>query len=186
MVLLKTTLTGIAFLILGLLLLTVAGQYVTIEVQQLQHRNIEPHAEFLVGDASYRYYNLPANVPVLGTVIVTEAPTNASGDIRFMILDADNYQRWSTGGHPDSILQTQKQGAFNFTFTTPKDGVYYFVFDNTASLFKKYVILTVAYNEITTSRVPDIRANYVSWALIIIGALIFAYGLVGKPRVTWG
>ena len=48
MVLLKPTVTGIALLGLGMLLVAAIGPYVTVEVQQIQRRPVEPHAEFLV------------------------------------------------------------------------------------------------------------------------------------------
>jgi hypothetical protein len=54
MVLFKTTLVGVCILVAGILLLTTLGPYVTVEVQQVQHRDVEPHAEFLVGDVADR------------------------------------------------------------------------------------------------------------------------------------
>jgi len=185
MVLLKPTVAGFAVLVCGILLLTVLGQYVTVEVQEVHRHDVEPHAEFLVGDFADKSYSLPGSSEVLGTMSVTEAPSNQTGDISFMVFDAENYQRWSSGGQANFMYSAEKQGQFNFTFTTDKAGVYHFVFDNRASLYKKYVTVTIAYNEITTSRVPDPRANYVSWALIITGGLIFIYGLVRKPPVSW-
>jgi hypothetical protein len=185
MVLFKTTLTGVSLLVLGLLLLTIVGQYVTMGVQQIQRRDIEPHAEFLVGDVADRSYSLPANVPVFGTVTVTSAPTNQSADIHFSVFDSANYQLWNNGGQANSIYSADKQGAFNFTFSTSQSGTYFFVFDNRASLFKKYVILSAYYNETTTSQVPDPRAQYVAWALVIIGGLVLVYGLARKAPVAW-
>jgi hypothetical protein len=45
MVLFKTTLVGVCILVAGILLLTTLGPYVTVEVQQVQYRDVEPHAE---------------------------------------------------------------------------------------------------------------------------------------------
>jgi hypothetical protein len=185
MVLLKTVAAGLAFLFLAMLLLTTVSQYITVEVREVHRVSIEPHVEFLVGDSAERSYNLPGGSEVLGTVIATEAPSNQTGDIRFLVLDVDNYQRWSSGSQADFVYSADKQGQFNFTFATGKAGVYHFVFDNRVSLYKKYVTLTVAYNEVTTSRVPDARVNYVGWALLIAGSLIFVYGLIRKPATTW-
>ena len=185
MVLLKTTMAGLAILVLGVLLLTVMGQYVTAEVQQVHRQDVEPHAEFLVGDSVDRSYSLPASSEVLGTISVTQAPTNQTGDIHLMVFDADNYQRWSSGQQASFVYSAENQGQFNFTFTPKNSGVYHFVFDNTASLYKKYVTLTIAYNQITTSRVPDTRVGYVGWAFVIGGGLIFIYGLLRKPPITW-
>jgi hypothetical protein len=58
MVLLKTTLAGVCVLVIGILLLTMLGQYVTVEVQEVHTRTVEPHAEFLVGDVADRTYNI--------------------------------------------------------------------------------------------------------------------------------
>jgi hypothetical protein len=185
MVLLKATMAGLVILVLGVLLLTVMGQYVTAEVQQVHRQDVEPHAEFLVGDSVDRAYSLPASSEVLGTVSVTQAPSNQTGDIHLMVFDADNYQRWSSGEQANFVYSAENQGEFNFTFTPKNSGVYNFVFDNTASLYKKYVTLTIAYNQITTSRVPDTRVRYVGWAFVIGGGLIFIYGLLKKPPTTW-
>ncbi len=185
MVSLKATSIGVSFLVLGILMLTVIGQYVTTEIQEVQRRDVEPHTEFLVGDVGEKSYSLPSGVSVFGSIDVTQAPSNQSGDIRFMVFDAENYQRWSSGGQSNFLFSGEKQGHFNFTFKTEKDGVYHLVFDNRASVFKKYVVLSIAYDEISTSRVPDTRARYVGWALLVSGGLILVYGLVKKTPIPW-
>ncbi len=187
MVLLKTTAAGACLLVVGILLVTLIGQYVTVEVQQVETRPVEPHAEFLVGDVVDRSYNLPASVSTSGSVDVTQAPTNASGDITFMVFDADNYQKWNSnpGDKPDSLFSAEKQGLFNFNFTTANSGVYHFVFDNRASLFKKYIVLSINYSEVTVSHVPDPRVPYIGWAFLVGGTIILAYGLLRKPPIPW-
>lgn len=185
MVLFKTTLAGACLLVVGILLLTTLSQYMTVQVQQVQNRDIEPHAEFLVGDVTDRTYTLPASVPAFGTVDVTQAPTNASGDIRFMVFDADNYQKWSSGQQSDFLFSAEKQGQSNFAFTSTNAGVYHFLFDNRASLFKKYVVLSIGYSEVTVSHIPDPRVPYIGWALLVGGAVILAYGLARKPPIPW-
>jgi len=185
MVLLKTTLTGIALLALGLLLLTYIAPYVTVEVQELHTRVVEPHAELLVGDMADRPYNLPASSDVFGSIDVNEAPSNQSGDIRFVVFDAQNFQLWNSGQQANFAYSADKQGQFNYTFKTDKSGTYHFVFDNRASLYKKYVVFNITYNEITTTRVPDSRMNYVAWALAIVGGVTLVYGLIRKPPLTW-
>jgi hypothetical protein len=83
------------------------------------------------------------------------------------------------------MFSAEKQGQFNFTFTTANAGIYYFVFDNRASLFKKYVVLSIGYSEVTVTHVPDPRVPYVAWALMVGGAIILAYGLAKKPPIPW-
>ena len=141
MVLFKTTMAAVAVLIIGVLLLSYGGQYITMTVQNVQRTNVEPHAEFLVGDVVERSYSLPAGVTALGIVKITQAPTNQSGDIRFLVFDDENYQKWSSGGQANFAYSAEKQGQFNYTFTTSVSGIHHFVFDNRASLYKKYVDL---------------------------------------------
>jgi len=185
MVLFKTALFGVVLLVFGVLALSMIGQYVTVEVQQVQRHDLDISVAFLVGDVVDRSYSLPANVPVFGSIKVAEAPSNTSGDIRFIVFDAENYQRWSNSGQADFVFSATEQGVSNYTFTDNKAGVYHFVFDNRASLFKKYVTFSVTYNEIITSRIPDPRTNYVAWACLIAGVLILVYGLARKPPVQW-
>ena len=185
MVLLKPILIGIVLLAVGIASITILGQYVTMEVQQTQRRDLVPYAKLFVESTKDESYTFPTNVQVFGTILVTEEPSNQSGDIRFIVLDSENYQKWNTGAQADSVYSVNGQGQFNYTFTTGKRGVYHFVFDNTKSLYKKYVILTVAYNEITITRVPDPRTAYLAWPITVAGGLILLYGLARKPPVPW-
>lgn len=185
MVLLKATLTGIALMGLGMLLVTAIGPYVTVEVQHMQQHSVEPLAEFLVGDFVDKPYNLPAGANVIGTLSATQAPSNETSDIRLLVFDSENFQRWSSTGQASSVYSADKQGKLNFTFKIDKEGIYHFVFDNRASLYKKFVVLTITYDEVVTERVPDTRVGYVGWALAVVGGVILVYGLVRKPAITW-
>jgi len=185
MVLLKTTLIGALLLVAGILLLTVAGPYITIQVQVVQPHEVEPHAQFLVGDVADRQYTLPGGVSVVGTLNVAQPPTNQSGSVQFMVFDAQNYGLWSAGQQSNNLFTSDQQGAFNFTFNTAGAGVYHFVFDNRASVYKKYVTLSVGYNEVSVSTKPDPRVLYVGWGLLAAGLVALIYGLARKPRITW-
>jgi hypothetical protein len=185
MVLLKTTLAGVAVLVLGILLVTFLGQYITMEVQDVQRQDVEPHAEFLVGDVADRSYTLPGGVSVSGSIAVTQASTNSAGDIHFLVFDDQDYQRWSSGGQANFVFSADKQGQFNFAYSTDKGGVYHFVFDNRASLFKKYVVLSVGYDEVTISRVPDTRVRTLGLGVLMAGGLVLVLGLVKKAPVPW-
>jgi hypothetical protein len=139
----------------------------------------------LVGDVVDRPYHLPASSNIFGTVSITQAPSNQTDNIHFLVCDPDNYQQCIAGTQTSSLYSADRKGLVNYTFTTNKSGVYHFVFDNRGFLYKKYVVLTVSYNEVTTSQVPDTRVAYVAWPLIIGGGLILVYGLVKKPPVPW-
>ena len=185
MVLLKTTLIASLMLVVGVLLLTVIGPYITMEVQVVQSHNIEPHAEFLVGDYVDRSYSLPGGVSVFGTVDPVQAPTNQSGEIQFLVFDAVNYQQWAAGQNSNSVYSADQQGRSNFTFTTVNSGLYHFVFDNRNSLYKKYVTFSASYSETSTSRQPDPRTPYVGWAVLAVGLIVLAYGIARKPPISW-
>lgn len=185
MVLFKTALTGIAILLLGIVVVFVVAPNLTFDIQEVQQRWVEPHAEFLVGDLVDRPYDLPATTNVAGTVTITEAPSNKTSDITFLVFDSGNYQQWTSGGQAESSYSESNQASFNFTFKTETGGVYHFVFDNRVSVYKKYVILTIAYDEVTIKKVPDSRVGYIGWALAIIGAILLVYGAIRRPPVTW-
>jgi hypothetical protein len=185
MVLLKTTLAGAMFLVAAVLLLTVAGPYVTVQVQEVQRHDVEPHAKFLVGDVTDRQYSIPGNAAVFGTLDVAKAPTNQSSDIQFMVLDAQNYELWAASQQPNYTFHSDLQGHSNFTFNTPSSGVYHFVFDNRASVYKKFVTLSVSYNEVSISNQPDPKIPYVAWGLLAFGFVVLIYGLARKPQIPW-
>lgn len=188
MVLLKPTITGALLLILGILAVTTLSQYVTVQVQQTERHDLEPHAQFLVGDVADRPYTLPAAANIIGTVDVTQALStneNDSGKFHFIVLDDANYQNWGAGSQANPVFSSDQEGLFNYTFIAPASGVYHFVFDNRQSPSKKNVVLTVSYDEVLTSRVPDTRMTPVGYALMILGALILIYGLLRKPQIIW-
>ena len=172
-------------LVAGLLLLTVAAPYLTIQVQNVQRHDLEPGTQFLVGDVADKEYSLPSAVLVFGTIDVGQAPTNESGSTQFMIFDTSNYQLWTAGQQSNNLFSSDQPGATNFTFNTGNAGVYHFVFDNRASIYKKYVTLTVSYNEVSLSTKPDPRIPYVGWGLMSVGLVLLVYGLARKPQVTW-
>jgi hypothetical protein len=185
MVLLKTTLAGVVLIAAATLLLSVAGPYITVQARVVQRHDVEQNAQFLVGDAADRQYSIPGSVAVFGTVDVAEAVTNQSSDIQFMVLDAQNYQLWATGQQPNYVFSSDQQGHSNFTFNTSSPGVYHFVFDNKASFYKKFVTLSVGYNQISISNQPDPRVPYVAWGVLTAGLVVLVYGLAKRPLVSW-
>lgn len=185
MVLFKTSIAGTILLIAGILLLAVAGQYITVQVQTVQRHYVEQLATFTVGDLQYRQYSLPASVSAFGSLNTTQVPTNQSSDIQFTIFDADNYQKWAAGQQSNSLLSKDEQGQSNFAFTTSNSGPYYFVFDDRASPYKKSVAFSLSYNDVSTNFVPDPRVPYVAWGLVATGLVILAIGLIKKAPIPW-
>jgi hypothetical protein len=186
LVLFKTAMSGLVILVIGVLLLNYGSQYITMTVQNTQRTNVEPHAEFgPVGDTAQRSYQLPAAATVLGVLKVTQAPMNQSGDIRFLVFDEPNFQKWNAGGQADLTYSAEQQGQFNFTFTTSRNGVYHFVFDNRASMYKKYIVFSMAYDQVVRSQQPDPRTQYLAWAGLFVGGLLLLVGLLRKPPVRW-
>jgi hypothetical protein len=185
MVLLKTTLTGALLLVAGVLLVTVAGPYITVQVPVVQRHDVQPHIQFLVGDVTDKQYSLPGGVTVFGTLDVTQAGTNQSDSVPFMVLDSQNYELWASGQRSNNLFSSDQQGVSNFTFNTASAGLYHFVFNNNASLYKKFVTLSVSYNDVSVSTKPDPRIPYVGWGLLAVGLVLLVYGLVSKPKITW-
>jgi hypothetical protein len=185
MVLLRTTLAGITLVVAAILLLTVAGPLITDQVQVVQRHDVEPHAQFLVGDVADRDYSIPGSVAVYGTLDVAQAPSNQSGNLQFMVFDSQNYQLWASGQQSNYMFTTNQDGRSNFTFNTPSSGVYHFVFDNRASVYKKFVTLSLGYNEVSVSNQPDPRIPYVAWGLLAVGLVVLIFGLAKKPPISW-
>lgn len=185
MVLFKTSVAGAMLVVAGLLLLTVAGQYVTVPVQTVQRHYVEQLAAFTVGDVTDRSYSLPAGVSTSGSLNVTQLPTNQLGDINFTIFDANNYQKWSAGQQSSSLLSKDEQGQSTFTFNTAKSGPYYFVFDDRLSSYKKSVAFSLSYDVVSTNYEQDPRIPYAGWALLIVGLLVLSVGLIKKAPVSW-
>ena len=185
MVLLKTSLTGAILLVAGILVLTIVGQYITVQVQVVERHDVDPHAQFLVGDVVDKQYSLPASVTVQGTVDVTQAPTNQTGSIQFIVLDAQNYELWQAGQQSSFTFTATPQDHYNFTFNTNDAGIYHFIFDNRASVYKKYVTLAVGYNQVAISNEPDARVTYLGWGLLVTGLIPLIYGLVRKQPIPW-
>jgi hypothetical protein len=185
MVLLKTAMVGALLLVVGVSLLTVAGSYITVQAQVVRRHDVESHAQFRVGDLTEREYSLPGSVAVFGTLDVAQVPTNQSSDLQFMVLDTQNYQLWSSGQQSTYLFTSDHLGHSNFTFTAPASGVYHFVFDNRASIYKKYVTLSIGYNEVLISNQPDPRVPYVGWGLLVVGLVVLIYGVLKRPPITW-
>lgn len=185
MVLFKTALVGALILVAGILLLTVAAPYLTIQVQDVQRHDLEPGTQFLVGDVTDKQYTLPGAVLVFGTIDVGQAPTNQSASTHFVVFDSQNYQLWSNGQQSNNLFNSDQPGASNFTFNTGSAGVYHFVFDNRASVYKKYVTLSISYNEVSVSTKPDPRIPYLAWGLVAVGLVVLVYGIGRKPPATW-
>jgi hypothetical protein len=190
MVLLKTTIAGTFLLVAGVLLLTIAGPYITVEVQSVQRIDVVQNAGFTVGQVYGGVdhplsYALPGSVFAIVSLGVVQVPTNQSSNIQLTVYDADNYQKWAFGQQSNFLFLNDVRDHSNFTFTTSGGGPYYFVFDNTASPYKKYVTLSLGYDQVTTSHVPDPRLPYLGWGFLAAGLVVLAVGLIKKAPIPW-
>jgi hypothetical protein len=190
MVLLRTTIAGALLVVVGALLLTVIAPYITVQVQSVQRHDVVLHAGFTVGQIYGGVdrplsYSLPGGVSAIGTLGVVQIPSNQSSDIQLTVYDADNYQKWAGGQQSTFAFLNDVRDHSNFTFTTSNSGPYYFVFDNTASPYKKYVTISLGYNQVATNQIPDPRVPYVAWSLLGAGVIVLAIGLIKKPPISW-
>ncbi|HUK50092.1 MAG TPA: hypothetical protein VLV18_03575 [Terriglobales bacterium] len=190
MVSLKPTITGIVLVIAGILLLTVASPYITTEVQSVQYHDIATSARIRVGIVyggvdKPLSYSLPAGVTATGSLGVVNSINNQPSDIQMAVYDADNYQKWGAGQQSTFTFLNDVRDRSNFTFTTSNSGPYYFVFDNSASQYEKNVTISLGYNQISTSQVPDPRVPYLGWGLLATGLVVLAIGVIMKAPITW-
>jgi len=134
-------------------------------------------------------FRFEASTLVVGNGIVSSEATGQPGSIDFLVLDSGNFQSWrqrQTGvQYIVRLLQTEAK--FNFSFTTPRNDTYYFVFDNYYSTVKKNVSLSIQYQYVKISREPftDYTMTYVGLASTVLGTTALAYGLLKKPEIRW-
>jgi len=137
---------------------------------------------------SHPYHFEPSTV-VVGNITVSDAATGQSSSINFFVLDRTNFESWRQRqpGVQYLVKMLQAQSSFNFSFTTPRNDTYHFVFDNYYSTARKNISLGVRYEYVKISREPytDHTAAYGGVVLAVVGTTVLAYGLLKKPEIRW-
>jgi len=180
---------GIVLVALGLLLLFLGTQTLTIDVPKTEMKVLFERSTFTVGDSAYRSADLTANLTVSCSGDVRIPSSNESGDIDFYVMDKPNFQKWQMGDRTaDYLVQKPKAQEIDVSFTTPRTDVYYFVFDNSYStLFKKEVSFSASYQFVVIHHetVEDRTFNSFGYPLIVVGVVFVIYGLVRKAETRW-
>jgi len=130
-----------------------------------------------------------ASTLVVGNGAVSSEVAGQVGSIDFFVLDSANFENWRQRqpGVQYIVKLVQTQAKFNFSFATPRNDTYYFVFDNYYSAVKKNALLNVRYQYVKISGEPftDYTATYVALVLAMAGTTALAYGLLKKPEIRW-
>lgn len=80
--------------------------------------------------------------------VVSGSISETSGhDIKFLVFDQKNYDAWKNHQNYGSYVSTDKIKSYSFSFIPDHSDTYYFVFDNTYSIFtSKKVTLSAVWN----------------------------------------
>ena len=178
-------LTGIAVVIVGVVLLFAGPQLIMVPSTQVQVTRLFSDETFSVGDVWERSVQLDEGVAVHGTVAVSSALTGAPSEISMFVTDDANYQKWVAHGSPTYVFQRDISNGQSFTFNVPRTDLYHFVFDNTNSPVKKKVTMTVDIQRHVAVNVPDNRIPYVAYGVVAVGCLIAAVGVLRKAPIRW-
>jgi len=176
---------GVAIIIVGMFLLLAGPQVVMIPSVQTRVSALFVGEQFVVGDIWERSVQLDEGLVVNGTVAVTSALTGEPSEVSMLVMDDENYQKWVAHGSPTYVFQRDMTDGEGFSFSVPRVGVYHFVFDNTNSPVKKKVSMTVDAQRQVVVSLPDERLRYLAYALLAVGVLVTAVGILRKTQVPW-
>jgi len=177
--------TGVAMIVVAVLLLFAAPQLILIPSVQTQTVDLFQGEAFTVGDLWERSVQLDEGVNVNGTLAVTSALTGDASEVSMLVMDDANYQKWVAHGSPTYVFQKDVTNGESFSFTVPRTGIYHFIFDNASSPVKKNVTMTVDLQRQVVVTLPDERPRYVAYVLLVAGIAIMAVGILRKTQVPW-
>jgi len=177
--------TGIAVIIVGVVLLSAGSQLIVVPSTQVQVVELFRDETFAVSDVWERSVQLDQGVTVNGTVAVSSALTGAPSDISMFVADDTNYQKWVAHSSTTYAFQKDVSDGQGFSFNVPRTGLYHFVLDNTNSPVKKKGTLTADLEKQFTVNVPDSRIPYLAYGVLAIGFLVTAVGVLRKAPVRW-
>jgi len=109
--------------------------------------------------------------------------------MNFFVLDGPNFEAWKQR-QPDVqylVKVTQAPSRFEFSFATPKNGTYFFVFENYYSTMKRGVSLSARYQyvKVIKEQYADYTFAYIGVGIALVGAIVLTYGLLKKPEIRW-
>jgi len=185
----KPTIIGLALILLGFVASLYGGRTYLKDVPRTVSDTFQVGME--VRNASFWSYDFrfePSTL-VVGDGAVSSGVTGQPSDIAFLVLDSTNFEHWRQRQLDVQYIVKlpQVQAKFNFSFTTPRNNTYHFVFDNYYSAVKKSVSLSVRYQYTKISREPytDYTATYAAVVSAAMGAIVLTYGLLKKPEIRW-
>jgi len=130
-----------------------------------------------------------SSTQVVGSGVISSTAKDADDSIDFLVLDRPNFESWRLRlpGVQYIVKLVKTKESFNFSFTTPRNDTYYFVFDNYYSTAKKSVLLNVRYQYTKIVKEPytDYTISYVGSGLVVLGTVALAYGILKKPEIRW-
>ncbi len=185
----KPTIAGLILILLGFIASLYGGQTYFKDVPRTVTDTFQVGRDVKNESFWSHDFRFEASTLVVGNGIVSSEVTGQPGSIDFLVLDSANFQSWRQRqpGVQYIVKLLQTQAKFNFSFTTPRNDTYHFVFDNYYSSVKKNVSLSVSYQYVKISREPftDYTMTYVGLALAVVGTTALAYGLLKKPEIRW-
>ncbi len=157
-------LVGVAVVVIFLLVLFLPIIPVTYEVTEPRQKTetywekepyqvTKTHSEALIDDkptvpaGKSVYYSIYIDISRKEKNIVSgEVVETAGYDINFYVLDQVNYNAWKEGRWAVAYVSVERINSYSYSFVPDHSDYYYFVLDNTYSLF--------------TNKVPQITATW--------------------------
>lgn len=181
----KPLILGLLFVGSGLALAVFGPTYVQASVASHEIGELIPQSTFVVGDLQEINKNLEKGIAITVTLESRVATSNDVGVLDFYVFNEASFTAWRNGETTSAMLSKPDVATFNETFTVPESGTYYFVFDNRDSLEKKRVTFESRFDRVVYVMEPDERVAYVAYAILVVGALFTAYGIIRKPPIPW-
>ena len=131
---------------------------------------------FSVPASNYTFttVNLSSDNQLVGSLQVSN-----ERQVAFYIMNEGNFSLWRQG-HPSAVLLAQPVAvSYNFTFTPPSAGVYFFIFDN-----QDNTAHTVIFNLNTIENVTVLSpfVQYAALELLLIGIVLTSLSLKGGKK----
>ena len=181
-------LVGVVILVIGIALIGygyTAGSSSTttstVAVVPSTSRNIDAGGIWTAGS-----HNLQSGQVVTGSYTVANF-NNSAGSPSFLIMNESQWANWGACAPcaTPTIMNKSVTGSGTFTWTAPYSGAFYFAIDDSnygQPLSISFVSNSVQSNAITTSNNPTFV--YAGVALVLVGAIILALGLIMRGTVT--